>query len=353
MSAAPCALPSALPPERSRVHLPLLTTSEVRSFLRCRRAHHYRYRLRVRPIETSAALRFGTLIHAGLEAMWRAWLEGFGGDDVLSASLDAVQAEADAFDRVKAEELLRGYYLRWRDADLEVLGVEVEFRSAITNPATGARSRTYDLGGKIDAIVRELATGRVLIVEHKTTSEDATIGSAYWRRLRLDPQVSNYLVGARAIGHEATSCLYDVLAKVSLRPYKETPDPEKRFVTDKVTKLQRLDARQHDHDETPEEFRARVRASIAEDSEGYFSRGEVVRSEEDEQDAAFDVWNVAREVRDAERGMRFPRNPAACSSFGSTCEYFDVCSRTAALDDPTRFRVACAAHEELSAARAD
>lgn len=333
---------------RTRVHLPLITTSEVKAFLRCRREHHFRYRLRVRPLESAAALRFGTLVHKGLEAMWRGWGSDLAGDDVLDAALAAVASESDPFDRVRAEELLVGYFLRWKSAELEVLAVEAPFRASIVNPETNAASRTFDLGGKIDAIVREVATGRVLIVEHKTTSEDVTLGGAYWRRLRLDHQVSNYLTGARVLGFDAVGCIYDVLCKSTLKPYKATPEADRRYVVDKKTKASRLDARQRDRDETPEEFRARVRADIVKDPDGYFARGEVVRSEDDERDAAFDVWNVAREMREAERAQRYPRNPNACvSPFGSACDFYDVCTHQTSLDEPTRFRIATSAHEEL------
>jgi hypothetical protein len=40
----------------------------------------------------------------------------------------------------------------------------------------------------------------VLVVEHKTSSEDVTPGSFYWSRLRMDGQVSVYFDGARALG---------------------------------------------------------------------------------------------------------------------------------------------------------
>jgi hypothetical protein len=341
--------PTELDSPRPRVSLPVITTSEVRSFLRCRREHHFRYGLRVRPLVAAPALRFGTLVHLGLEAMWRAWGDGIGGEDALAAALTAVQSEADAFDRVRAEELLIAYFVRWKHEAYEVLGVEVPFRASIVNPTSGARSRTFELGGKIDAIVRELGTGRVLIVEHKTTSEDVTLGGVYWRRLRLDHQVSNYLAGARAMGFDAVGCVYDVLCKSSLKPYKATPEADRRYVIDKQTKERRLDARQRERDETPEEFRARIRDAISREPDGYFARGEVVRSEDDERDAAYDVWNVAREMRDAERAQRFPRNPHAClSPFGLACDFYDVCTHTASLDDPTRFRVAETTHEELA-----
>jgi hypothetical protein len=97
--------------------------------------------------------------------------------------------------------MLRGYDARWLEDTVlyDVLAVEEEFSTPLVNPETGSASRTWTLGGKVDAIVREKATGRVLLVEHKTTSEAIGPGSEYWRRLRIDAQVSIYFDGAAAI----------------------------------------------------------------------------------------------------------------------------------------------------------
>jgi hypothetical protein len=69
----------------------------------------------------------------------------------------------------------------------------------LINPATGRASQTRQLGGKLDVLVRD-QDSRALIIEHKTSSEDLGPGSDYWRRLRMDPQISTYFVGARALG---------------------------------------------------------------------------------------------------------------------------------------------------------
>mgnify|MGYP007001753624 CR=1 FL=1 len=53
-----------------------------------------------------------------------------------------------------------------------------------------------------------------------TTSEDIGRGTDYWRRLRMDGQVSIYYAGSAALGYPADLCLYDVLRKPSLRPKK-------------------------------------------------------------------------------------------------------------------------------------
>ena len=192
------------------------------------------------------------------------------------------------FDVARAEAMIRGYDARWSAEQYEVLAVEVEFRAPLVNPETGAPSRTWQRGGKLDAIVREL-TGhrRIGIVEHKTSSDDITPGSSYWKQLRMDGQVSGYFVGADALGFPAEFCLYDVLGKPTLRPYKVGL---KRKV-----------------DETPDEFRLRCMTAIAEAPDCYYRRGEVVRLEAEAAEALFDDWQTAVQMREAQRLGRFPR----------------------------------------------
>lgn len=63
----------AVHPELStNADLQLLTASRLASFRACARLHHLRYDLGVRPAVDADTLRFGTLIHTGLEAWWKA-----------------------------------------------------------------------------------------------------------------------------------------------------------------------------------------------------------------------------------------------------------------------------------------
>lgn len=320
------------------VRLPILTVSRARSFRRCARHHLLSYEQGFRPQETSNPLAFGSLFHRGLEAWW----SGHG----LLGALAVMNGNAegvDAFDLVKAEVLMQGYEARWADDALtmQVERVEAQFERELRNPATGAASRTWRLGGKIDAIVRR--NGQLWIVEHKTTSDDISPGSAYWQKLRLDAQVSTYLEGARAIGFDVVGCLYDVIAKPALRPLKATP-PESR----KYTKGGLLYANQRDSDETPEEYRARLQESIAENPDRYYGRGEVVRLADEEHEAAWDLWQTGRAIRDAELANRHPRNPEACFQWSKACEFFDVCTGVTQITDERRFRKLEYVNEELT-----
>jgi len=208
--------------------LPMLTNSRLKCYRRCPREHHFSYRLGYRPAVEAEAMRFGTLFHRALEAWWRAT------DERLAAALavleQAIGDGSDPFEVAKARALMTGYHARWIDEPYEVLEVEVEFNAPLTNPATGSRSKTWALAGKLDVIVRDQRDGRVLIIDHKTASEDISAGSSYWKRLRLDSQISTYCVGGKALGYDVAGFVYDVIAKPGLKPLKATP-PESRKYT--------------------------------------------------------------------------------------------------------------------------
>jgi hypothetical protein len=252
-----------------------------------------------------------------------------------------MQTTIDPYELARAEVMLVGYDARWGDDQYETLAVEAEFFTALVNPETGSASRTWRLGGKIDAIVRD-AAGRVLIVEHKTATGEIGPGSEYWKRLRLDGQVSIYYEGARSMGYDVEGCLYDVLAKPALRPYKATPLESRKF-----TKDGRLYATQREQDETPEEYRDRLLNAIAEAPTACFQRGEVVRFEAEMADALHDVWSIAKQIREAELAKRFPRNPDACVRWNRTCDFFPVCTGEATVDSPA-FRRVTDLHPELA-----
>src|SRR5690242_16184902 len=231
----------------------LLTASRVKVARACGRLDYYKYQLGYRPLEEDAeAPALGHLVHLGLEAWWRSF-------DAAKTMAAVREAEADPYAKARAEAMLAGYAIvHAEDAErYEVLSVEAEFRAPLLNPETGAESRTFRLGGKIDAVLRERANGRVLIMEHKTSSEDISRGSVYWRRLRMDPQVSIYFAGARALGLDPEGCIYDVLGKAKQRPYQP--------------------GAKRSEPESPAAFRDRLMDVFASSPDAFYVRGEVAR----------------------------------------------------------------------------
>lgn len=326
------------------LHLPLLTTSELKVFRRCVREHHYAYRLGMRSVRDDAeALRFGSLIHLGLEAIWRAY-QSTAVDPLAAAVLAMTSHALDDFDLVRATILLQGYVARWPAHEYEVIGVELEFCAPLINPDTGSASRTFQIAGKLDVLVRRRSDGVVLIIEHKTTSADLGVGSMYWQLLTLDSQVSMYFAGARALGFDVGGCVYDVIKKPRHSPLKATPLELRKY----TKKDNRLYADQRDTDETLDEFQARLVEVIATNPDAWYQRGDVVRLEADERDAGFDVWQAARTMREAELAERYPRNPDSCQRFNRLCNYWPVCTGAGTLGDPASFVHVDNVHSELS-----
>lgn len=324
---------------KGRNHLRVVTNSELRAHRACARRHHYAYTLKRRPRLVSDALKFGTIWHLGLEA-W--WLTSGDPPARLTAAVTRMRREqSDAFALVMAEEMMIAYTARWGDAPLRTVAVEVSFDAPLVNPETESPSKLFRIGGKIDAIAID-EDGRHVIVEHKTTAADIEEGSLYWKKVRtLDTQVSTYIQGARALGYEVDRCIYDVARKPALRPLKATPEADRKY-----TKAGLLYANQRDRDESPEEYRLRLREELQDRPERYFARGDIVRLAADEREHAFDLWQQTKLLREAEVAGFAPRNPDACSQFGQ-CPYFAVCSGEATIDDEILFRSADTAHEEL------
>jgi hypothetical protein len=319
----------------------LITNSRLRTWRDCKRRHRLVYLDGWRPRREEEALSFGRIAHDGLEGWWKAEP----GQRLHEAVVRITGRAQDLYQEAAVQELLRAYDRRWAASmeDYEVLAVEATFTAPLLNPMTGAASRTFLLAGKVDGIVRERATGRVLLLEHKTTSEpidDAT--ATYWRRLAMDGQVSHYYVGAEALGFQVEGCLYDVLLRPRLKPLKATP-PESR----KYTKDGRLYAAQREADETPAEYAARLRADMEAAPAKYFQRREVPRTEDDLRDYLFDAWAEARTLRESELAGRSPRNPEACHRFGQ-CPFWEACANGLRLEDaPDLFEQVGDVHPEL------
>lgn len=347
----------------------ILTVSRLRSRRLCARKHHYEFVEGWRPAQEPEFFAVGRAFHAGLEAWWDVATKpgtGLYPIDAAIAQVRGLSIDADPFRLVLVEELLRGYDARWLgDAGrYELVANEQTFTAPLLNPETGHPSRTWVLGGVIDKIVRDRETGRLLLVEHKTSGEAIENGDdPYWAKLAMDAQVSQYVIGAEALGYVVEACLYDVAKKPGQRPAQvalvedgakvvldasgqrvRTADGKKWRETGDAAKGYTLQTRP----ETPEEYRARVREAIEANRDRYYQRREVVRLETQIRDHYFDVWSSGQQIREDERLGRAPRNPDACHAMG-TCAFWVVCSSSSKPSDhPGLFVQVEDVHPELA-----
>lgn len=327
----------------------LLTNSRLSTFRACPRKHDYRYEQGFVPVREEENTRFGTLIHKGLEAWMRALMvrqHGLG--QGLGAALVAIQKNtSDPFDLVRAEEMMIAYDRRWLTETIEqyeVLAVEAKFEIQLVNPETWRSSRTFTQGGKVDAVLRRRDDGRIVVEEHKSSNEEVESEAAtYWQRLVMNPQISLYVIATEASSTPVNECLYDVLRKPGIRPFKETPADKKKFTKDGA-----LYANQHDHDETAEEFRLRLRATFDEDPARYFQRREIPRLNSEIKEYMVDAWLTADQIRATRAAGIAPRNPDSCFKYGVRCAYFDACANGLVLSESPDFKQLTNPHTELT-----
>ena len=160
------------------------------------------------------------------------------------------------------------------------------------------------LVGELDAVGIDPGSGRTVIVEHKSTTQDISPGSQYWQeRISCDPQVSTY---ARA--YPGAYVLYDALRVPALRPLEAN---SRRKVA-----------------ETSEEYVDRCLTAMAEEPDRYFQRVHLYRLESERDAFERDVEMLAESMHAGDH----PRNPKACFSFGRKCDFFGVCWSGASLD---------------------
>lgn len=311
--------------------LTVLTQSAVRAFRSCPRKYENTYVKLYRARAVSEPMYYGTLWHGIRENIWK--------KEAIFWPLDI-----DPYLLARLEVMAQGYiaaFGHWLEG-VEIVSVEEPFRIKLVNPRTDKASRTFELEGKLDGIVRE--NGQLWNCEEKTRGGDVDDDDPYWRRLEIDPQVSLYHVATQEkYGEAPRGTIYFVCVKPGIRPRLATPEDKRRY-----TKDGKLDARQRATDETPEEFKARLIEVVSKDPDRYFKMVRVPRLEKDLEDSRLDVWDTAQAIIAARNSGTFLRNPDSCiHAFGQCCDFFAVCTNRATLDDPLLYRKADSAHEEL------
>jgi len=305
----------------------LLTSTRLSTLRRCPRQHYFRYELGLSRTRTAGALRMGAAFHYGREQ----YNNGVDAAEAIERATASYQTTPDWADpvawRVECEvvrQLLTGHFWRYENDDVEILEVERAFEIPLINPHTGRRSRAFMLAGKIDAIAR-LADGRLAVLEYKTCGEDIGPDSAYWLRLRCDPQISHYVLAARAIGYDVATVLYDVTRKPTIRP-RNKPRPE-----------------------TPEQYGVRLLKDIGVRPDYYFQRREVPSLEDELAAFQLELWQQAKQLLDARRHGRWFRNVQRFTC--GTCEFSDLCLNAVRATPgvaPSGFHILANVHPELS-----
>ncbi len=162
--------------------------SSLTSFRQCPHMFDLGYRQRWNPPKISAPLAKGSLFHAVLAPYYDAQRkEKFTRKTAFRAGLRVLQAEVEAFGGMNetidlVEWMFTGYAERWFDEDADrwkIVAVEQRIKVKL--------SKTHDLVGVIDLVVRDRLTNELWVVDHKTGKDFPNA-----RKLELDDQLAIY-----------------------------------------------------------------------------------------------------------------------------------------------------------------
>lgn len=348
------------------------SATSISDYKLCPTLFRLRHVLRLRPVEEPESLRTGTNWHKCLEIL----TDPEGGRDAMIAHLNEAYANCPPSIELTDWEIERTVLLysalgwQWyhQDDQIDTIAREIHFKRQINN--------LYKRQGKIDRIIRR--NGQLLLGEYKSTSKPIDSGSIYWDHLKLDSQLTLYLIEARhaqlagqleQYGISADSplisgMLYDVWRKPTIRPKKLTQAESKKFINSapnvdyfgekftvhyiggidlfptvlvngttavvtlgaepKPIKKNPNPTRPFAIRETPEMFGARLLADIREQPEKYFARKEIARTDQELEQADEEYSNIARLMHFIEHRNLWFKNEHRCNAT-FLCAYTSIC----------------------------
>ena len=216
----------------------IITHSDIKNFLDCRRKWYYDYVLDFRsPEKLTGPLALGTRVHAALEAFYGgettdpiAWIDAKGKEDL--AALDFAD-DVKPWDHTQMyEDMIIGRncvtaYMEWldeTDADAHYRTVSVEEKVEV--PILGGRAL---LRGKVDLLQEDITSGLLCVNDFKTAARDDGLRE----QLERSYQHWCYLIGMQHMYPERiVECArYTVLRKVKKIP----PTPPKSPLIQRFT----------------------------------------------------------------------------------------------------------------------
>jgi hypothetical protein len=350
-----------------------VSASSIAAFKACPKRYRIGYVEAIREAVEAQPLRFGTNWHKGLEVL------GIHGELELAIEAattgyatvpDTVDATEWAVEREILANALAAYHWLYGSSDeYAVVATELSFDLPLNNPETGHPTPNFRKVGKIDRILRNKATGALLIGENKTTSRPIDSGSTYWARLRKDTQSKFYIVAARdmqaagrgmnEVADQVSGLLHDVFHKPQISPKKLTQAESAEFVqtgeycgqkfeiagwtltcmADMIAKLValRVDGVQAEVEpgkkegtfalrETPGMFGARLFQDMTTDPAKYFARREIAFTDAELKDFEYQVWALQKMMNEMERTGYWYENENQCEATGSfKCSFCPIC----------------------------
>lgn len=176
--------------------------------------------------------------------------------------------------------------------------------------------------GIIDAIVKR--NGLLFFCDHKTVKQ---VDWGYWQELKTNAQLSHYTLAAMQAGIPINGFLWDVILKPTISPKKLTKAAIAEIEDEGTYCGHPIKAYSGEEDETPHLYGIRVLTEYTNNPERFFHRRILTRREDDLLEFLEETsLTIHEERRCRDEPKLFTRNLNACKSFGTLCEYHQLCA---------------------------
>lgn len=307
-----------------------LSPSQSATYRDCPRKYMFRYYLgRVPTVEDDSKIGFGKAWDKATGEWWA------GGLEAAVAWLISQAGKLDEIEAAKIAVMLKHYNPPHDRFEFVGNQVPAEFRP---KGMRGVRVLNF-----CDTLLRDRFTGELVVRECKTTSRDITGFGPYWQRLQTDGQVGSYFHAfvtdriyydvsyrpqIKLSASDTKAAAYNRLGW-ELSDRKLNAEQQREF---KAAKLALT------HREEIDAYQARLEAAMLADPMKYYQWRPIDCTVDSAAEAMQDICQQARTLRDAWRLLRWPRNSNHCINVYGTCEYLDVCSGRADINDDGLFR---------------
>jgi hypothetical protein len=323
-----------------------LSHSQLSTYRKCARAYQYHYLARRVPVRDSVSLAIGR-VWDDASGVW--WKDGI---DAARTWLVSNAGSINPEDAAKLAAILV-HYRPARDRYAFVSN-QATVTVPIRNPETGRPMRGVVVKCKADTVLKRHSDGTLWVREGKSTSREIDGFGPYWQRLQVDSQASWYHL---AFGAEGV--IYDVIRKPQIKCCGKDVTAalrelctraieangwagEKCWNRKKPETLQEMLKKRGveirlPQDKVVDAYQQRVAEEVAEKPSKYLQWRELPKTERDLEEAARDLYQQARMIRESYRHGWWPRNSSSCESVYGSCEYMDVCCGRASINDDGQF----------------
>jgi len=307
------------------------------------------------PIESDGSLSIGHAFHSALESLYKLDMAGKPRDAAAIASIikEIDNHFSDRFFDLEQKRrwhlvgaMFKAYVRHYPRENFNVVAIEREFSGPIINPATGCRSRSFQMAGKVDGVIQDKSTGEYFLLEHKSAS---AISGDYLERLPLDKQIHLYChYISQELNIPISGVIYNVVQKAMLRQNQgETKEQYQARRAELIAKSKTgKTSAKRKIPESDKDFQKRLMAKY-EDGQ-LFHREILFISPDDIEATLSDLWQVTQRLLSARRDDLWYRNTDFCFRYNKPCIYFPLCRSNGSKNVIANLFQHRAAHSELT-----